>query len=296
MGDGREHRVRGADNHRIGVLVGDGGNAGDGSLSGGGIRSGVAGIGATSAAESTGKTQEGARAVVAVVGGVPGGISRRKEFLDDVRERFGVGIPQREYAQGAGTGADGIKRGDDFGGAMDVRLGVGEQQGVGRFVHADDGGGRQQRREDLGQFDRIQIADGNDLGDDFGVLRKGCGIGADFDCGLSVDIGGIQNGHRAGILNHAVTEVAEDGPEQLDGLIRGQGLFAADIDGAVHLRAGPEINDEARGAAQVTQDLVELRATKVEADVRAGNWPGGGRVGGGVLGRRAFTHTNAHRR
>src|SRR5208282_4660265 len=78
-----------------------------------------------------------------------------------------------------------------------------------------------------------------------------------------------QDGKRAVVLNDAETVVAEDGFEEVDGLAPAQRLLALDGDGAVHMDAGPEINDKSRGATQVTQDVIKLRVAKIHANARA---------------------------
>ena len=77
-----------------------------------------------------------------------------------------------EDADGGDAGHGSIEGVDDLSDAVNVSLGVGEDDGIAGFVGAEGGVCGEQRAEIFDELGGFHVADGKDLGDDFIFARN----------------------------------------------------------------------------------------------------------------------------
>ena len=156
---------------------------------------------------------------------------------------------------------------DDFHQMADVGLGVGDDNGIARFVGDNRGVGGDKGGQILHQLFGLHKPDGNDLGDNFRIIGNLIGIVADLDGNIpGLRIIFVHNVQLAAMADGGQAAFVEDGIQQIHGFHAGHGV-AADHTHIIarHLGVGVNEDDETGGIAQIIEHHLQRRVAKIQA-------------------------------
>src|SRR5262249_3988966 len=127
---------------------------------------------------------------------------------------------------------------DDLRHLADVGLGIGDDDGVSRFIGGDAGVYRKQRGQILQQLPDLDEPHGNDLSHDPIRPRDPFRIGFTYDWNI-LGLGFIpfDNGEGAAVMNRRQFVLIEHTVEQVERLVPGQRVVAPDIHSAANGRS-----------------------------------------------------------